>query len=93
MKKEILVAETPVAFGEVTLKMLVKQSILWFNIKGVPYFSVSKEPVYAVLSCRGGSKVLDMMGREIPIHQVKLEYPDLDAALGEATFPPGRHYY
>ena len=78
--------------GDVTLKLLVKQSILWFNIKGVPYFSVSKEPVYAVLSCRGGSKVLDMMGREIPIHQVKLEYPDLDVVPGEAEFLPGRNY-
>jgi hypothetical protein len=92
MKKEILFAEAPVVAGEVTLKLLVRQSILWFNIKGVLYFSVSKEPVYAVVSYRGSSKVLDMMGQEIPIHQVKLEYPDLDAVPGEATFPPGRHY-
>ena len=92
MKKEILAAEAPVIIGEVTIKLLVKQSISWFSIKGVLYFNVRKEPVYAVLSCRGSSKVLDMLGQEISIHQVKLEYPGLDVVPGGAEFLPGRHY-
>jgi hypothetical protein len=78
MKKEILVAEAPIIIGEVTLTLLVKQSIAWFNIKGVLSFSVRKQPVYAVLSCRGSSKVLDMLGQEISMNQVKLECPGLD---------------
>jgi hypothetical protein len=92
MKKEILVVEAPVIIGDVTLKLLVKQSISWFSIKGVLYFNVIKQPVYAVLSYRGSSKVLDMLGQECSIHQVKLEYPDLDLVPGEAEFLPGRHY-
>ncbi|MCX6008201.1 MAG: hypothetical protein NTZ34_13205 [Chloroflexi bacterium] len=88
MKKEILTAEAPVVIGDVTLKLLVKQSISWFTIKGVLYFNVIKQPVYAVLSRRGSSKVLDMLGQEISIHQVKLEYPGLDVAPEEEEFLP-----
>ena len=88
MKKEIITAEAPVVIGEVTLTLLVKQSISWFTIKCVLSFNVRKEPVYAVLSYRGKSKVLDMLGQECSIHQVKLEYPDLDLVPGESEFPP-----
>ncbi len=88
MKKEMMAAETPVLIGDVTVTLLVRQVITWFWVKGVLIIDAEKEPVYAVLSCRGSSKVQDMMGREISIHQVKLEYPCLDVVPGaEESLP------
>ena len=88
MKKEILVVEEPVIIGDMTITPLVRQVVTWFSIKGVLIINAEKQPVYAVLSCRGSSKVLDMLGQEVSIHQVKLEYPGLGAVPGEAEFRP-----
>jgi len=87
MKKELLFAEASVTIGETSIILLVRQDIIWFNIKGVLYFDVRKQPVYVVLTRHGQSKVLDMLGCEIPIHQAEMEFPCLNANPAGAGYP------
>jgi len=78
MKKDVIVADAPVTIGGTTLTPLVKQSYTWMDICGVLSFTAIKHPVYIIISCQGRSRLLDMLGQDVSIHQAKLEYPGLD---------------
>jgi hypothetical protein len=84
MRNEVIFAESPLTIGGITVTLLCKQSVTWSEVKGLLSYTAIKKPVYAVLSCGGSCRVLDMSSREVPIHQVKLEYPGLDAVPGVA---------
>lgn len=75
MKKETYVAEAPVTAGGMEITLLAKQSVTWSYLKGVWYFDLRKQPVYAVFSCNGRVTVTDMLGQEVPIDQARSEFP------------------
>jgi hypothetical protein len=73
MKREILMFEAPVDIGELNIIPVVSLSITSRKLWGVLSYSANKEPLYVVLSYRGESKALDMLGKEVPIDQMKSE--------------------
>lgn len=75
MRKEMYVAEAPVTAGGMEITLLVRQSVTWSCLKGVWYFDLRKQPVYAVFSCNGKVTVINMLGQEVPIDQARFEYP------------------
>jgi len=87
MKIEMLSAETPETIGDMTITPLVRQEVICFCIKDVLIFDVKKQPVYVVLTSNGHSKVLDMLGCEIPIHQAETEFPCLNVNPAGAGYP------
>lgn len=89
MKKEIPVADGPIIIGNVTITLLVRHVVSWFYIKGLLYFDVRKQPVYAVLSRNGQCKITDMLGQDVTIDQAKSEFPCLDSGPAGAMSPRG----
>jgi hypothetical protein len=73
MKKVTLACEAPVKIGELTVTPVVRCAVTWLELEKMPSYYVSKQPVYTILSYRGRVWALDMLGVEVPIHQVKSE--------------------
>lgn len=73
MKKKTITCEPPIEIGGVTIIPVVINSMAFLELNGVVTFSARKEPVYVVLCCRGETKAFDILGRTVPIHQVKSE--------------------
>jgi hypothetical protein len=88
MRNEVIIAEKPLTVGGMTVTLLCRQSVTCCKVKGLLSFTAVKKPVYAVLSHGGRCRVLDMFSREVPIHQVELEYPGLGAVPGVVEPPP-----
>jgi hypothetical protein len=88
MRDEVIIAEMPLTVGRMTVTLLCRQSVTWSEVKGLLSVTAVKKPVYAVLAQGGCCRILDMFNREVPIHQVKLEYPGLDAVPGVVKSPP-----
>jgi hypothetical protein len=88
MRDEVITAETSLTVGGMTVTVLSRQSVTCSEVKGLLSFTAVKKPVYVVLFYGGRCHVLDMLSREVPIRQVKLEYPGLDEVPGVVEPPP-----
>jgi hypothetical protein len=92
MKKEMLLCEAPFKVGKFAVTPLVRASYESLEIGGTVSFQASKHPVYVLVSSAGTNLLLDTAGNEIPIHQARLEFPDLESALPPELVPQAHQY-
>jgi hypothetical protein len=88
MKKETLACEEPVKIGDLTITPVVRRYVMGLAVKGVPSFMANKEPVYVILENKGQTRAVDMLGRDVPIHQVRSECSAHDFDQAGKPAPP-----
>ncbi|HEX7365179.1 MAG TPA: hypothetical protein VF366_08440 [Dehalococcoidia bacterium] len=79
-KKKVIIAG-PVAIAEISLLLVIKQSVNCRPAGGTLFFSGLKQPVSLVVNSESGRKAFDIGGNEVPIGKLVEEAPDLADAL------------